>query len=396
MEIRTDRRSIQVAPADEGMDLVARGAAALREAEVLVARGLLAMHRSKSYVRHGHASAVDCAVHRFGLDLGRARELLRVGRLFELVPGTEQQVADARLTAQVAGEIGKLPEFARRRPEALDREEAERLSREALERARGRRRGAARDFVRARIEEAAQSKSLVRIVLDVSEKTRDEFHRCRVLGERAARGHRTAGETFAQITRFFLAHKDPLRRGKGRRRVPDTADLPGRRYVPAEAERAVLERSGDRCEYGSCSNETYLHNAHHEAHARGGSRERDNLERLCSGHHVLKDAGLIERIAMGPEGPTYRVRSTGETVPPRGAEERLEGARGPSHGAEGSRGPPGWGTGPEDDPPSPVPSVREAGVGYGTAARSGRAKGFSCRGSRSGAPGRRRPSPVRD
>lgn len=395
MKIQADRRVLETSNGEEGMARLSRGAALIREGEILAAQGLLEVHRSKSYARHGHASAVDYASVAHGIDQGRARELLRMALVMQLLPEIEEQLRRGELTAQVAGEVGKLAQFQQRRPEAMSRDELVQCSREALGIARGRRRHATRDFVRSRTEEAAQGERVIPLTVNVTEKTHEDFHRCRVLAERSARRTLTLGETFTLVTGYYLAHEDAMRKDRRERRAPPTSERPGDRYVPADVERRLLERSGDRCEYGTCSNRVFLANAHHHPHAAGGDRELGNLERLCSAHHLLKDAGAIARIAMNARGPTYRVIATGEVVPPRDRGEPRAGDAGITGPPERAQGPPGSADGSEDEPPSSAPCVREAATDYGVpagadaCARRGRHSRQACH---RGGSSRRRPS----
>jgi hypothetical protein len=67
--------------------------------------------------------------------------------------------------------------------------------------------------------------------------------------------------------------------------------------VATDHARALLARSGDRCEVPGCALDTYLECAHVESHADGGSRKVRSLLRVCHVHHTQFDAGF--RILAG-------------------------------------------------------------------------------------------------
>jgi hypothetical protein len=124
-----------------------------------------------------------------------------------------------------------------------------------------------------------------------------QFIRARVLYRRRRRGSGevTDAEVFAAILDDWLKQNDWLRRRAGRRRLPHTRFLRGKRYVPWEVRRALAQRyGGERCAIDGCDNEIWLDKTHEGVpHAEGGSREEEDLGSKCTGHHHLDQEGLI-------------------------------------------------------------------------------------------------------
>jgi len=127
-----------------------------------------------------------------------------------------------------------------------------------------------------------------------------------VIASREAELSLTEGQTFALIVHHYLDSHDVLRRGQMSRRTGDTAERPDDRYVPASVKREVLERSNDHCEVPGCALRTFLEYAHIEAHAKKGSREADNLLRLCERHHTHLDADVLHFAGWHEGRPQFR------------------------------------------------------------------------------------------
>ncbi|MHC4472975.1 MAG: HNH endonuclease, partial [Planctomycetota bacterium] len=133
---------------------------------------------------------------------------------------------------------------------------------------------------------------------------REKFERARQLACRKRNRVLDEGETVEVLSDHYLDSFDPDRKVPRKRRMPETNGRAGRN-VPAEVKREVLGRTGDRCANPECDNEIFVDLAHDRPHARGGSREADNLDPLCGGCHLLKDRGLLI-VRRTPEGLEFR------------------------------------------------------------------------------------------
>jgi hypothetical protein len=213
-------------------------------------------------------------------------------------------------------------------------------------------------LIRAREEELAQQQAVTPLALAVTDRAKRGFARARAVASERAGQMLTDGETFALVVEHYLDSFDPLRQGEGRRRLPDTAGLPGDRYIPAEVRRAVRARSREHCEVPGCPHDVFLEFAHIDTHREGGSREAGNLLRLCHGHHVLLDAGRL-RFAGWEDGfPAFR-DSVGRLIRNRaGAAGAAAGCDDPGAGSVAERPPPGWGSVRTQWSQRPPPAIR--------------------------------------
>lgn len=73
--------------------------------------------------------------------------------------------------------------------------------------------------------------------------------------------------------------------------------VPDRRDVPAATKRAVLERSGGRCEHPGCEVRSGLDWEHRIPRGLGGGDTPGNIQLLCQAHHSPKTKDDISRIA---------------------------------------------------------------------------------------------------
>jgi hypothetical protein len=289
--ITTDWRLVEATVDVEGERIAETAAAELLEVHLRMARALRRIERNRTFhlsscssiVQYGLRLKIPEVVVRLLVHLGRALEANAAATAG--VP-VEQQIRTGTLTTENAALVGKVLA----QPGAVKTgDEPEWFARAARLPIRTLRRE-----VNKRIEEVAQeTPHLVPITLHVTEQARDGFSRARVIASREAARPLSEGQTFALLVNHFLDFEDELRRGEKPRQVADTANLPGDRYVPAAVRHEVLRRSGDRCEVPECTFDTFLELAHVEPHADGGSREADNLVRLCHTHHVLLDADAL-------------------------------------------------------------------------------------------------------
>lgn len=287
------------------------------------------------------AGALDASVEHLGagaeaLESGTIEERVRAGRL-----SAENAAIAGRLLAK-PGLVGPGEDWLR----AAETMPAPELRRRVNE----------------RLEQSAQGvPEVVAVTVHVPPRTRSDFARARVLASREAGMSLTEGQTFALIVDRYLDSADERRRAPGSRRLGPTIGQPGDRYVPAAVRRAVLDRSDDRCEVTGCPHRVFLELAHIEPHAGGGSRETDNLVRLCHAHHTQFDAGCI-RIARWRSGGDGRDGRDG-----RGARPVFCNARGveitAGFAVDADAGAASGGASPRTDPSAEPHAAPGAGTG---------------------------------
>ncbi len=158
-----------------------------------------------------------------------------------------------------------------------------------------------RDFRRhylRRIDEWKGGGPTTRLLAYVTNSIREDLARARVLASRKAQNALSMGQVLGLVVGEWLDKHDPMRKDPGTRRLPDTATIPGSRYVPAEVDRHVRARSDDECIVPFCDADMWLHRSHRVAHRDGGSREAHQLDLLCPYHHFLYETGCI--LITGP------------------------------------------------------------------------------------------------
>ena len=368
MKLQADHRSADVTLDLECEREAFEAAHAFRAASVRMARALVRIERSGMHLLRGHSGVRDYAMQALGIPGDAATGLIAMGRHLD-VPATPREDDDLRgqpvdashggedspdgregetepgllgegttlptgeTPASGAGSAGTCDEDAvptaptfedRVRDGTLSmanvrafdrlvtalggitREEREmwtRLAETASEWKFG-------DLVRRAIEEAAQGAPTVALRLHVTETANAHFRRARVLLSRQAGQILTDGQVFAAVVGRFVRDQDKLATGEKPRRTPHTKLQPGRRYVPAQVERAVLRRAEDRCEVGDCPHDTFLQLMHiRTPHALGGAREVEDLAAGCTRHHLLHDAGVIRFAGFDEhDRPMFRSR----------------------------------------------------------------------------------------
>jgi hypothetical protein len=362
-----DRRWAEAQEDPEGEALVVALVAEYLDRRLRIARVLVRLQDRGTFRLSACSSIVDYA-RRLGIPAAEARAIVDLGRtLDECVPvaaagegpapadapvvaTVEDRVRAGRLTVENAAFVGRL--YAK--PGCVRAEDDWFRCAETLTVPELRRR------VNERIEEVAQGvPEVVALSMHVTRTAREDFHRARVIASRSAGLILTEGQTLTLLVREYLDLHDDACRGARDRRVGPTSEAPDRRYIPAAVKRAVLERSGDRCEVPNCTHRTFLEFAHRRPHACGGDREEQNLLRLCHAHHVQFDADVLLFAGWRDGRPTFRnargedLRSNAPRVPPQTAPpvEGVDDAR-PLAGAAplqvSERPPPPWESEPRE------------------------------------------------
>jgi len=269
------------------------GLATMRRGALEAAKAILEVDRDAHFLYEGCASIGEFG-ERHGASAGEARRLVSMGRALDVCPDLESRVKDGRVALEGAALLGRVlgdPTLMRPGDDWLRWAETE----------------SARDLRRRvdrRVEDARLSPTpSVGLTVFVSPKGLDDFGRARAIASRKAERTLTEGEAFETVVGHYLDSFDPDRRGTASRRLPHTSTVPGR-YVPADVQRVLRARDGDRCALPFCDHAIFLENAHVVAHAKEGDREADNLLRLCAKHHRMLDEGKI-RVTGPADAPQF-------------------------------------------------------------------------------------------
>jgi hypothetical protein len=277
-----------------------------RANRIAAARDAVVLDRKGHFVYEGCASFAEFGERRGGSS-SEAAMVLALGYALERWPELEAALLDGTVSEASASRMGMLA----KRPHLLREDD------EWVAWARGESEKAFARRVRERREEGRTGgKPVVERTFYVTTKGASRFDEARKLASRKAERVLTEGEALETISDHYLDCFD-LRRGKpGKRRMPHTATIEDRRLRKPAAEvlRAILERTGDRCAVPFCPNEIFVENSHRRAHASGGAREREDLDRLCVVHHDMYHQGLV-RITGPADDPRFSTadgRSLGE------------------------------------------------------------------------------------
>jgi hypothetical protein len=270
-------------PADpsafQAVDRFVRATARVRRLDLVRARALREMQASKIYLLEGCASLVELA-SRHGVRPWVACDLLALAALLERRPDLEPRFLDGDLSLRAAATLERVLE--------LPGEPVQPWIDLALDLG-------TRDFcseVKDRLAERRVGRPPVHLHLRISATGHDDLCRARVLVQRKSPTAITLDEAAEACFGEYLERNDPQRVVGRARRMPDTHGRPGR-TVPRRVAREVRHRDRERCIVPACPNEVFLHLGHLESHARGGSRETDNLFVVCPRHNQMMEDGLL-------------------------------------------------------------------------------------------------------
>lgn len=284
---------------DEAHAEILRRRAGQRRESLRLARLFHAVAAHHHYVYEGCPS-LGAYAESIGFSAREGRLLAEVGKALAAEPRLEERILAGRISLDAAAVLGRFhenaEELARSGEDWLDY--AERWTARRLERE-----------LRKRMREAETGGPVSVLEAVLTATGREKFERARALACRKERRVLDEGQTVEVLSDHYLDSFDPLRKEPRKRRMADTSggNGNGSRAIPAEAKRAVLARQGDRCANPECDREIFLHFSHGVPHARGGSREAENLERLCYTCHRMRDAGLL-RVERTESGLVFRAR----------------------------------------------------------------------------------------
>ena len=283
MTVRTDRRSRNVRPAPVAESQARDALRRLAEAEVEAARALATIDRCRSYVRSGYPSIHAWAAAE-GCGPQQTNRLLALGKTLQHAPELGRQVKSGEVPPESAISIGMVllePELT------LEAEQRKRW----VAKAQHVHPRVLRDQAEQTVEDARQGQPTLPMRFMVTKAARDGFRRAKLLMSKGKPRQVSEGEVLHGLARFWLERHDPLQKPLPERRSGPTDNQPGR-YVPRRVAAIVERRSGGRCEV--CHERRAVHKIHFQVpHAKGGSREADNLADACSDCHVLVDARVF-------------------------------------------------------------------------------------------------------
>ncbi|MHC4846927.1 MAG: HNH endonuclease [Planctomycetota bacterium] len=307
--VETDQRRCAVEPAPEAERVLRSQARRFASLEADLARALAEVENKRSYLLHGARSVQEWA-EKQGYGPRQVRQLLDLGRALIASPRLEAKVRAGKVTAESAAQVGRVLA-----DEAVQAEEAEWLRRAESMPPRQ-----LKDAAVAAIEEAHQAESTIPLQLRVTRSARRGFQRARQLLSRGQRKLVTEGETFGVLVDDFLERQDPQRRPLPQRRAASARKGRSRR-IPARVVAELERRSGGRCEI--CRGRRAVEKMHLQVpHARGGTREVDNLADACHQCHLLADAGYYRFARFNgagqPEWTAHpeRISTVRERAPP--------------------------------------------------------------------------------
>jgi hypothetical protein len=224
------------------------------------------------------------------------RMLAAVGRVLELCPDLAERILAGAISMDAAAALRPILENPAlvRDGDDWPKWAAEWSARE-LEQA-----------VRKRVREAESGEKVSTLTALLTESGWEMFERARTLAGRKVRAQLSRGKAVEALADHYLKSFDPDRRSPGKRRMPDTANHPGR-AIAEEVKRAIRGRPhGDRCAVPGCDHHLFLNYAHIRPHRAGGGREPKDLHYLCWPHHVLFDLGIL-KITGTPDRPIFHL-----------------------------------------------------------------------------------------
>lgn len=265
-------------PASRTVRAYCEQSACERATWVRKAKLMLACEREGVF-RNGVHSGPGHFAERHGSSAEAGRMELDLGHALETNEGLEAEVLDGTVPPAAAAVLGRVAREGLTDSGDDWRELARTVGTRAL----------LRLFLRRRDEKLA-GESVFTVIAHVTLAGLEDLAWCREWVSRRIQRPASTGVTIAVMAAECRRRNDPLRRRPGTRRRPDTTGTRDR-YVPAEADREVRERSSSACRFPLCEHAIWVDRAHGVPHREGGGREAVNLHLLCKRHHRHFDAG---------------------------------------------------------------------------------------------------------
>jgi hypothetical protein len=318
MAVKVDRRTVHFERDEAALAEVADRRADWLEQELAFARLFCRIDRQAAFVPAGCSSVQELASRR-GYSSSHARDLTRLGYALAGEPELEALLRANEIGFDTACALGRIHQD----PALLEPDD------EWVRWARFERFGHLLRRIRQRVESVRQGRPAnVPWNAHVTARTAENLVRCRQIASQKAGVMLTNGQLLDVLSTGYLLDEDVAEReghgpGTGTRRLPPTAERPCDRTIPAEVVRALEERSGGLCEFGSCERPA-METCHLEPHRDGSGREVENLVRGCRLHHKAFDAGLIRFLGwtrsedeLGAGLPAFQVVESNEILRPK-------------------------------------------------------------------------------
>ena len=313
MQMRVDQRTIRFERDDEALAEVEARREGWLDQELGLARLFCRIDLKAAYVPASCGSVKELASRR-GYDATRAQDLCLLGYALEAEPELEVLLRANEIGFAAALALGRVyqdPLFLEPEDEWVRWARFERLT--DLKRR-----------IRRRVESVRQGRRAdVAWSAHVTARTAENLARCRQVASQKAGLLLTNGQLLDVVSTAYLLENDELEQEERARRLPPTQERPYERTIPAEVARALEERSGGLCEFGSCER-LALETCHLVAHREGSGREVEDLVRGCRLHHKLFDAGRIRFLAFtrsddpfGAGLPVFLALETNELLQPK-------------------------------------------------------------------------------
>ena len=334
MVMRVDHRTLHFVRDDEALAEVGARRGDWLEQQLALARLFCRIDRKAAFFPVGCSSIHEFASRR-GYDGPRAGDLCQLGYALAAEPTLEKLLQDDQIGFPAACAIGRIYQDPRLLEAPTGQVPGDQgPGDEWIRWARFERLDDLRRRIRQRVETVRQQRPADRpFSAYVTARTQQKVDRCRRVASQKAGAMLTNGQLLDLLATVYLLENDQLERGEpgqpiGTRRLPPTAQRPYDRTIPAEVARALAERSGGLCEFGSCER-LGVETCHLVPHRDGGGREVTDLVQGCRPHHKSFDAGLIRFLAfthsddalgddaLGAGLPVFLVVETNEILKPK-------------------------------------------------------------------------------
>lgn len=255
----------------------------IAKGEHQAAIALATIEKQRDYIHFGYTSAQAWAeAHGFGDQ--QARRLLALGRALAEARELECKMRSAQVPSDSVLAVGRVLREPALELKAPEREAWLAKARELPPRE-------LRELANRTIEEARQGEITYPMRFHVTRSAKDGFQRSRILMSKGQACLISEGQTFGRLVDDWLDGHDPRRTPLPQRRSGPTVGTRSR-YRPRRVDALVERRSGGTCEV--CGVRRAVEKIHIRVpHAKGGSREADNIADGCRECHVMVDAEVF-------------------------------------------------------------------------------------------------------
>jgi hypothetical protein len=312
MKAYADKRSREVKPAPQAERAAQEAQRAIARHEHRAAKALAIIESRRAYIASGYTSAQAWAEAN-GYGDSQARRLLALGRALSAAPELERKMRSGTVPSDAVLAVGKVlceP--------SLNLSAAERTA--WLKRACTQPPRQLREEATRAVEEARQGEATFPMRFLVTAAAKDGFRRSRLLMSKGQPRQISEGQTFGRLVQDWLAVHDPRLKPLPKRRSGPTRGTRSR-YRPKLVDAIVERRSGGTCEI--CGVRPAVEKIHiREPHAKGGSREVDNLADGCRECHVMVDADVFRFSQFDEQGRPQWTFHPGSLRQPSAVRER--------------------------------------------------------------------------